>query len=357
MKRTLSILLAMLMVFGVFSGLSISAAETDTAATGASYDLWLGETQVTDANKNDILNDGGKAKFDPETNTLMLKEPTIPGVYVRTVTFDDSSWTESSKICSLNMYLTVKGSYHMTEAEAEYGICNTIDYTGVSLYDTGMMLDGDFTFYSTYTGIYSNYDLTLNGDITAEGKWFGIDTTNGNVNINGGNIKACGTGSDSYGIMSTLSVNISGNTKSVIAQATNHSGIMTHVGLNINNTGDQNVQIIEPADAVVKTSISDSYYQAVFEADGETEAKRVVIKSETAPVTYILGDSDGDEDVSSVDVTLIQRYCADFNINIPEETLMHGDVDGSGDLDILDATLIQRFLADFNVQYPIGQWV
>lgn len=73
--------------------------------------------------------------------------------------------------------------------------------------------------------------------------------------------------------------------------------------------------------------------------------------------SYILGDADGDEDVSAIDVTLIQRYCADFNINVPEETLMHGDVDDSGDLDILDATLIQRFLADFNVQYPIGEWV
>ena len=69
----------------------------------------------------------------------------------------------------------------------------------------------------------------------------------------------------------------------------------------------------------------------------------------------ILGDTDGDDDVSSVDATFIQRFVAEFTINIPEEVLMHGDVDGSGDLEIVDATFIQRWLAEFNVQFPIGQ--
>ena len=97
--------------------------------------------------------------------------------------------------------------------------------------------------------------------------------------------------------------------------------------------------------AATKTTIRNTDYYVVS------------IQAAAAPVTYILGDADGDEDVSSVDVTLIQRYCADFVLNIPEETLLHGDVDDSGDLDILDVTLIQRYLADFNVQYPIGEWV
>ena len=113
MKKVLSILLSALLMLSVMP-LTTFAAETDSDSVGASYDLWLGETQVTDANKNDILRDGGKAKFDPATNTLTLNEPTIPGVCERTFRFPDSSWTESSKICSLDMVLTVKGSYHMT---------------------------------------------------------------------------------------------------------------------------------------------------------------------------------------------------------------------------------------------------
>ena len=54
---------------------------------------------------------------------------------------------------------------------------------------------------------------------------------------------------------------------------------------------------------------------------------------------------------------MIQRYCADFDIGIPEETLLHGDTDGNGDLEIVDATYIQRFLAEFNVAFSIGELV
>ena len=82
MKKILSILLAALLMLSVMP-VTVFAAETDSDSVGASYDLWLGETQVTDDNKHDILGDGGKAKFDPATNTLTLNEPTIPGVCVR----------------------------------------------------------------------------------------------------------------------------------------------------------------------------------------------------------------------------------------------------------------------------------
>ena len=164
----------------------------------------------------------------------------------------------------------------MTEAEAQHGIFNSADHASVN--KTGMTLDGDFTFYGTSMGIYSNYHLTLKGDITGEGKRCGICVLNGRCDINGGNIKAFGTDSDSYGIRISGNVNISGSTQSVIAQASSHSGIMTHGGLNINNADDQNVQIIEPVGAVIKTCTENTYYKGVYEADGETAAERVIIK-------------------------------------------------------------------------------
>ena len=43
------------------------------------YPVWVGDTQVTESIKDDILGDGGKAKFDPETQTLTLNNPTISG--------------------------------------------------------------------------------------------------------------------------------------------------------------------------------------------------------------------------------------------------------------------------------------
>ena len=45
------------------------------------YNLWVGDVRVTNRNKNDIMNDGGKVKFDPETGTLTLDDPEIIGKY------------------------------------------------------------------------------------------------------------------------------------------------------------------------------------------------------------------------------------------------------------------------------------
>ena len=42
-----------------------------TTAQAANYDLWVGGTQVTDANKGDVLGDG-KVSYDPATLTLTL---------------------------------------------------------------------------------------------------------------------------------------------------------------------------------------------------------------------------------------------------------------------------------------------
>lgn len=71
-------------------------------------------------------------------------------------------------------------------------------------------------------------------------------------------------------------------------------------------------------------------------------------------VNNLLGDADGDGDISILDATIIQRYLAEFDVPHPEITEVLGDVTGDG-LDIIDATLIQRYLAEFTVNYPIGE--
>ena len=68
----------------------------------------------------------------------------------------------------------------------------------------------------------------------------------------------------------------------------------------------------------------------------------------------ITGDADGDGEVTSVDVTYIQRACAFLNTGIDEETLMFADVDKNGLLEIIDATYIQRWLAHIDIPYTIG---
>ena len=70
---------------------------------------------------------------------------------------------------------------------------------------------------------------------------------------------------------------------------------------------------------------------------------------------YLLGDVDGDGEVTIYDVTYIQRYEAAMKVNSFNEAA--ADVDGDGEITIFDATLIQRYLADMNVKYPINEYV
>ena len=122
-----------------------------------SYDLWLGMTQVNELNKDDILRDGGKAKYDPETATLTLDEPDIFGKYVR-------SGAMSYKIYS-QFELNVKGSYNMSEASSDFAVRVIKKLT----------LDGNFTFIGDYSGVMCGDLEIVSGTLTAKGTTYGID--------------------------------------------------------------------------------------------------------------------------------------------------------------------------------------
>ena len=74
----------------------------------------------------------------------------------------------------------------------------------------------------------------------------------------------------------------------------------------------------------------------------------------TTATDNLLGDADGDGEITILDATVIQRYLASFAVPHPDITVKCGDVNGDG-LDIIDATLIQRYLTSFPVYYPIGE--
>ena len=67
----------------------------------------------------------------------------------------------------------------------------------------------------------------------------------------------------------------------------------------------------------------------------------------------IIGDADGDGEVTIQDVTEIQHYLSTMNTEATEEMLMFADIDRNGLIEITDATLIQRYLADMEIPYPI----
>ena len=71
---------------------------------------------------------------------------------------------------------------------------------------------------------------------------------------------------------------------------------------------------------------------------------------------YILGDADGDGEITTIDVTYIQRY--DVLMDLPTPIIeKSADVDGDGEITIIDATYIQRYIAQFDIEYPVGQWI
>ena len=69
----------------------------------------------------------------------------------------------------------------------------------------------------------------------------------------------------------------------------------------------------------------------------------------------ILGDTDGDGEVTILDATWIQRRLANMTVPYSVKTLMNGDVDADGRLTVTDVTFIQRYCARNSTPYPIGK--
>ena len=74
----------------------------------------------------------------------------------------------------------------------------------------------------------------------------------------------------------------------------------------------------------------------------------------TEEVSLILGDVDGDGEVTIIDATFIQRYLASLAIPF-EMNEATADTDGDGEITIIDATFIQRHLASLPIPYDIGK--
>lgn len=215
---------------GVISGDGTTLAEADGSTPAKlalikngsavkEYNLYLGSVRVTDANKDDILGDGGSAVFDPDTNTLTLDHPGISGK------------TENALIKAYSMNLIVTGSAEL-ETEEWYGIesyggsltfhdaqirCKSSDVAisatdGIVINGSSISAEGGKSgIYSTYNGVtvnggelkakggeYGAFELKVTaGTVTAEGGKVGIA---GGGQFLGGSVTAVGTGADSVGI-------------------------------------------------------------------------------------------------------------------------------------------------------------
>ena len=94
------------------------------------YDLWVAGKQVTETNQNDVLDDGGSVKFDPDTNKLTLKDANL--------TLDGAANVNGCIDSELAEELTITGTATLSNAD-------------------GILTDGPLTL--------KNADLTFTGDI------------------------------------------------------------------------------------------------------------------------------------------------------------------------------------------------
>ncbi len=77
-----------------------------------------------------------------------------------------------------------------------------------------------------------------------------------------------------------------------------------------------------------------------------------VISRMTAPLP-ILGDVDGDGEITVLDATFIMRWSAGLSLPFELDEAL-GDVDGDGEVTIPDATIIQRFLSGVDDPHGLG---
>ena len=73
----------------------------------------------------------------------------------------------------------------------------------------------------------------------------------------------------------------------------------------------------------------------------------------TSIYPYLNGDADGDDRITVMDATRVQRLLARMETENIEFSTLRGDVDGDG-LKVFDATAIQRYLAGMGNPYGIG---
>ena len=134
------------------------------------YNIWVSNTLVTSLNRDDILNDGGKAKFTPATNTLTLNNPRITQYLT-----DVNGITVS--IYARDRDLTIKGSCNMTNSMAQCGIV---------VNSGNLALDGNFTLMGNGYGIVGDRNVFLRGDIKVVSSNVALRCANGTLTIGEG---------------------------------------------------------------------------------------------------------------------------------------------------------------------------
>ena len=266
----------------IYQNGSVLIVDTDLITASANY-LWLGDTQVTAENRNDILGDG-TARFLPESGTLVLDGAAVAGAH-----------EEYYQIYAIGTDLTIKGTAELND-----------HYGGICVLDGYLTIDADINAAGPFEAIYADDGIHIKGGaVTTYSGSSGIASW-GPVRISGGVVDAVG---HMYGI-SAARVEVTGGTLEAVGIAgagTSINGDGLYIsGGSVRMSGEEYGVVLD--DAVL--SIEDTVVSAAIEggtaAIDSSEGGTLVLGSSlkiTEPVNAVVtGDNilDGTEPAKRV---------------------------------------------------------
>ncbi len=189
-KRLLILALALVFCAGLMPGVTLSGWAMDNDGPGDaprdSYDLWIGDVQVTTDNMDNIPGViGGTASYDPDNCILTMNG--VTGI---------SGSHENAKIHVGSFNMTIKGDCSMDAAGLRYGIHTTGNLT----------IAGDVEVKNAeFIGIYidGNHKLVISSgkiNVSSEKTLYGmVGGNSSSMIVNGGDVTVESSGSDQYG--------------------------------------------------------------------------------------------------------------------------------------------------------------
>lgn len=240
----------------------------------ATYGVWIGDVQITETNKDDVLGDG-KVSFDPASHTLTLKNAVLD----KMTTKEGGAPSASVNICARET-LVIKGSAKLTNAY------NSIVVGPESLWAKEMpslTIDADLDIDAVNSGISTMFvPVYINGgNISVKSGIAGILGTLGDVTAKGGKLKLTGA---MIGIMSSRALIING---AAIEAEGSQGAVMA------NSAPDSTIEIYSPSfieepagTTIAAVTIDGKKGQAVVDKNGNPVKNiKIGLNSVTEKVT------------------------------------------------------------------------
>ena len=222
MKRKTSKILGFLLAVFMAAGLLPPNARAEDSFI--KYPVWIGNTQVTSENKDDVLEDGGSVKYTPAKESdaakLVLNDPSISDVYT------DADGLESVIYAAEALDIEGKATLSGTDCgiratvgrlkiiDAEMNVSGTLYgiYSDAYLAIEGGSVTVDATDYAVSTAIFSENTVFLEsgGSVSATGGTAIASSKDVYIAYSAGTITA--TGKQFYGISSSDYIHIDGGT-------------------------------------------------------------------------------------------------------------------------------------------------